>query len=92
MSTFQSFASDKFWKCYYDLPEDIQQLADKAYELFCDNPKHPAVQFKKVGNKEPIYSARITDNYRALCFKQAKNLYWFWLGNHAEYEKMIRKV
>jgi hypothetical protein len=31
---FQSFASDRFWQLYRELPEEVQRLADKQYELF----------------------------------------------------------
>jgi hypothetical protein len=40
--------------------------ARKAYRLFHDNPAHPSLQFKKVHDREPIYSARVTLGYRAV--------------------------
>jgi len=30
---FQSFASERFWQLYSQLPADVQRLADKQYEL-----------------------------------------------------------
>ncbi|SPF56148.1 hypothetical protein SBA4_790016 [Candidatus Sulfopaludibacter sp. SbA4] len=31
---FKSVASERFWRLYAELPEEIQKLADKQYELF----------------------------------------------------------
>ena len=89
MSSFTSFASESFWKHYDSLPKKTQIAADKAYDMFCQNPNHPSLKFKKVGKKQPVYSARITDFYRALCDVEGKNAYWFWIGNHTTYEKLI---
>jgi len=32
--SFKSAASERFWQLYAELPEEIQKLADKQYELF----------------------------------------------------------
>ena len=92
MAAFQSFANDSFWKYYKALPKDIQQLADKAYALFQENPSHPSLQFKKVGKKQPVYSARVSDSYRALGVIKGKNIYWFWIGDHDSYQRLINRV
>ena len=42
-------ASSRFWQLYGKLPTDIQQLADKNYDLWLQNPGHPSLHFKKVG-------------------------------------------
>jgi len=42
-------ASEKFWKFYDELPEQIQKLADQNYELLKGDPRHPSLRFKKVG-------------------------------------------
>jgi mRNA-degrading endonuclease RelE of RelBE toxin-antitoxin system len=89
MKQYQSYTNDLFWKYYKDLPKEIQKLADKAYLIFKENPSHPGLVFKKVGKKQPVYSARVTDNYRALCVVKGKNAYWFWIGNHDSYEQLI---
>ena len=56
----------RFWQSYNRLPKDIQLLADKKYELLKNNPFHPSLHFKKVGNRKQLWSVRINDNYRAL--------------------------
>jgi hypothetical protein len=48
-------ASKRFWECYNELPEDIQTLADKNYELLKASPQHPSLHFKKwviIGQRE----------------------------------------
>jgi mRNA-degrading endonuclease RelE of RelBE toxin-antitoxin system len=92
MIKYHSYANSSFWKHYEKLPKQVQQLADKAYQIFKENPYHPGLQFKKVGNKQPVYSARITNNYRAICLLVENNVYWFWIGNHDDYEKLIATV
>ncbi len=92
MPGFQSYASGSFWKCYNDLPKEIQQLADKAYLLFKENSSHPGLQFKKVGKKQPVYAARVTDSYRALGILKENKVYWFWIGDHDSYLKLIKSA
>lgn len=43
------FATDEFWECYEKLPKQIQALADKNYDLLKQDPKHPSLHFKKIG-------------------------------------------
>ncbi len=57
------FASPEFWHHYRLLPEGIRQLADKAFALMKDNPRHPSVQLKKTGM---FWSARVSLRYRVL--------------------------
>lgn len=51
------------------------------------NPRHPSLHFKKVGE---LWSARIDDNYRALALEGADGFHWIWIGNHAEYDRLIK--
>ena len=92
MAVFQSYANESFWKCYNDLPKEIQELANKSYNIFKENPSHPGLQFKKVGKKQPVYSARVSDYYRALCMMEGDSVYWFWIGNHDSYMKLINNL
>jgi len=47
---------------------------------------HPSLHFKKVGR---FRSARVGRNFRALAIETDDGLLWFWIGNHAEYERLI---
>ena len=39
--------SRKFWQFYEQLSAEVQELADKNYELLKGDPYHPALHFKK---------------------------------------------
>lgn len=62
----RSRATSRSWDAYTELPKRIKRRARKAYELFDENPQHPSLRFKKVHAERPIYSVRITKDYRAV--------------------------
>ena len=76
-----------FWDQYHGLPEDIQRRADKQFSLFAANPRHPSLQLKPVGE---LWSARVTDAYRALAIREEKGFIWFWIGSHDEYMRLLK--
>ncbi|MGJ4915696.1 ParE family toxin-like protein [Bradyrhizobium oligotrophicum] len=80
------FASPKFWAAYELLPEAIKALADQNFELLKRDPRHPSLQFKKVGR---FWSARVGLRYRALATEVDDGYLWFWIGSHADYDKLI---
>ncbi len=71
------------------LPNEIKKLARKNYRLWRDNPSHPSLQFKRVHQTEPIYSVRVGSGYRAVGLLESNTITWFWIGTHADYEKVI---
>jgi len=79
----------KFRDALNSLPTDIQKRARETYSLFRENPSHPSVRFKKVHATEPIYSARVTLEYRAVGMIQDDVIIWFWIGTHADYEPLL---
>jgi hypothetical protein len=54
-------------------------------------PNAPGVNFKLVNQREQMWSARINDQYRALGIRDGSDITWFWIGEHDEYERIIRK-
>lgn len=50
------------------------------------DPSHPSLHFKKVGR---YWSVRIGIGYRALARIESESLIWFWIGTHAEYDKLL---
>ena len=80
------FATPSFWKCYHALPAHIRDLADKNFALLRADPTHPSLHFKKVGR---FRSSRVGRQHRALAVEVEDGLLWFWLGDHAEYERLI---
>jgi len=82
------FASTKFWRHFYALPSTIQQQARDNYRLLKQNPQHPSLQFKLVKNGA-FRSVRISLGYRALGIPVAEGVQWFWIGSHADYDKLL---
>jgi hypothetical protein len=82
------FASSRFWSSYDCLTEEARALADKQFELLKSNRAHPSLHFKKVG---PYWSARVNLQIRALAAEDGDDLVWFWIGDHREYERIIRR-
>ena len=80
------YTSSDFWQCYEQLPFEIQELADKNYELLKDNPRHPSLQLKRI---EELWSVRVGQRYRALGIDADGGIQWIWIGSHAEYDQII---
>ncbi len=80
------FTSPSFWELYEKLPSTVQELADKNFELLKTDPKHPSLHLKKAGK---YWSARVGMKYRVLGIELDEGLLWFWIGTHAEYDKIL---
>ena len=80
------YASPRFWALYEALPSDIRDLADKNYQLLKSDPRHPSLHFKRVGD---LWSVRIGLHHRALGMPADDGVYWFWIGTHADYDKIV---
>ena len=79
-------ASGRFWDCYHRLPDPIRELADKNFQLLKQDPKHPSLHLKRAGK---YWSARVGRNYRTLGVEIPEGILWFWIGTHAEYDRLI---
>ncbi len=82
----EHFTTPRFWERYEALPADVRELADQNYALLKANPMHPSLHFKKVG---ALWSVRVGLHYRALAHEREEGLVWFWIGAHAEYERLL---
>ena len=87
-----SRTTPRFWTAYRELSPELRELARKAYRLFQDNPQHPSLQFKKVHNREPIYSVRVTLAFRALGVLKGDEITWFWIGSHTDYDRLLKTL
>ena len=63
-----------------------QDLARKNYELLREDRRHPSLHFKKVGGN---WSVRVGLGYRALGTGVEDGVLWFWIGSHAQYDRLI---
>lgn len=85
----KSRTTAQFRRAFADLPEQVQQQTREAYRQFKQDPGHPSLRFKKIHLELPIYSARISKSYRAVGQLAKDTIIWFWVGSHAEYDKLL---
>ena len=78
-------ASARFWALYDALPKPVQATADKNFELLKSDPRHPSLHFKRLGK---LWSVRVGDHYRALGHDIPDGIQWFWIGTHADYDRL----
>jgi hypothetical protein len=84
----QSRTTRQFWRLFSKLPPEVQRDAQRAYQLFQDNPAHPGLHFKNL-REDDIYSARIGFDYRALAAMKKERVVWYWIGSHSDYDRLI---
>ena len=82
------FATPGFWYWYRQLPEAVQTTADKNFELLRNDPHHPSLRFKKIGE---LWSARVGRGYRALARSRDEGMVWFWIGDHYGYDRWLKQ-
>lgn len=81
------FATPEFWERYRQLPAAIRALADKNFDRMKTSPDHPSLHLKKAGR---FWSVRVGRRYRALATEMPEGLLWFWIGTHADYDKLLQ--
>src|SRR5438309_1791878 len=52
-------------------------------------PSYPCLLFKKLAR---FSSFRVGLHYRALAVEHGADLVWFWIGSHAEYDRLLGHV
>lgn len=88
----RSRVNERFRRAFEALPEEIQRRARESYARWHENPAHPALQFKKIHGTQPIYSVRVALGWRALGVQVDDEIIWFWIGSHADYDKLIARL
>ena len=88
MSEPKSIPFQSFWKLYADLPAEVRKLADKQFALFQDNPHHPSLGFARKGD---VYTVEVGRSYRAVARRKDDTYYWFWIGSHEAYNKLLKR-
>ena len=79
-------AGGDFWSLYRTLPANIQALADRAFALLKADPHQPSLHFKKANR---FWSVRVSLHHRALGVEIRDGVLWFWIGTHAEYDRLV---
>ena len=80
-----------FWRLFSNLPLEVQNEARRGYRHFRDDPSHPGLQFKKIQGEDNIYYLLSSDwsRYRALAAMQGSRIVWYWIGSHADYDRLL---
>lgn len=87
-----SHRTPAFDKLYAKLDSTIQALADAAYEQYKRDPRLVGYAFKGPRKGVPVYGARLNENWRALAIEQDGQTYWFWIGIHTDYDRMLKDL
>ena len=82
----------RFRRAYAELPERVRHQAREAYHMFQRDARHPSLRLKPVHPNRPIYSARVGLGYRALAVREGEVWVWFWIGSHAEYDRLLTQL
>lgn len=81
-------ATPRFWAEYHRLPLEVQQLADRCYAQLRQDPRHPSLHFKRIGE---LWSVRVGLHFRALGIEEGQTVVWVWIGSHAEYDRLVEQ-
>jgi hypothetical protein len=88
----KSIATERFWRSYETLPPRVQHRAQSIYRLWQADSFHPSLDFKQVHARRPIFSVRIGLGWRALGVRDGETMVWFWIGSHADYDKLLTRL
>jgi len=76
-----------FWQHLEALPKPIQRIAREKFAIWQREPFQSSLQFKELASG--VWSVRVNDQYRALARRKGELIVWFWIGSHAEYDRLI---
>jgi hypothetical protein len=79
-------AAPDFWRLLDQLPARIQNQARRNYDLLKENPRHPSLHLKQIGR---FWSVRVGWHHRALGVTIDDGILWFWIGSHADYDRLV---
>lgn len=87
----KSNASPRFWSLLNALPREIQELAEKNYQLWLADAQHPSLNYKRLAGGGQRFSVRVGDRYRAIAWKLPDGgVEWVWIGSHADYDQLLK--
>ena len=79
-----------FWASYNALPVEVQQQAREKYRLWQTDAFNASLHFKPLFSN--VWSIRINQNYRALGRRNGNLIAWFWIGTHADYDELLKRL
>jgi hypothetical protein len=87
-----SHTTQRFREALKELPKEIRQGAREAYRLWQQDSRYPGLHFKRIHATKPIYSVRVALGWRAVGVLRGDDMVWYWIGSHADYEKLISRL
>ncbi len=85
-----SQAHADFWAGYNSLPEEFNDWRGRNSVSGSKTLFNAALHFKPlIGD---VWSVRVNQNYRALGRRRDNLIVWFWIGIHAEYDQLLKRL
>jgi mRNA-degrading endonuclease RelE of RelBE toxin-antitoxin system len=84
--------TESFQQGYKRLPEKVRQRVRKTYRQWAANPFHPSLHYKKIHATLPIWSVRVGLHYRVVGVVHDEKMLWYFVGTHAEYDRLIKTL
>jgi hypothetical protein len=81
---------EDFWAGFDALPKAVQELAREKFQFWREEPFAASLHFKELF--PDVWSVRINQNYRALGRRRENLIVWFWIGTHAEYDQLLKRL
>ena len=88
----KSRTAARFRRALRELPPQVRRSARRAYLTFQRDPNHPSLRLKKVHQTLPVFSVRVSLGYRALGSLEGDCMVWFWIGPHAQYDRLVTQM
>ena len=85
-----SRAQENFWRCFDNLPADVQQQARERFHLWQKDAFNAALHFKPLLGD--VWSLRVNQQYRALARRKGSLVVWFWIGTHGDYDDLVKRL
>ena len=79
-----------FWVAFNELPAGIQQQARERFHLWQQDAFNAALHFKPLVGE--LWSVRVNEQYRALGRRRGSLMVWFWIGTHADYDRLVGRL
>lgn len=65
-------------------------MAVRAYRVWCADPQHPSLRFRRLQGSSDRFTVRVGEHYRALGRVSGVTITWIWIGTHADYDRLSR--
>ncbi len=83
---------ESYWRYFDELPHEVRVLAEKNYNLWKENPRHPSLRFKQIHPHEPIFSYRVGLGYRTVGVRaEDDRVVWFWIGPFEDFKRLVER-